>query len=101
MQGQARTWGEPTTCTIVYRHGKWYASITVNCTPVHSTQPDGVGIDLGCKDADTLSTGEQISKPQFIAEGEKAVKQVSKALRRNRAPNRKKGIKPSKWWVKV
>jgi putative transposase len=29
MRGQARTWGQPTTCTILCRNGKWYASITV------------------------------------------------------------------------
>lgn len=34
MRGKARTWGEPTTCTIFERHGKWYASITVKCEPV-------------------------------------------------------------------
>ena len=30
MRGKARTWGTPTTCTIVYRHGNWYASIFVD-----------------------------------------------------------------------
>ncbi len=34
MRGRAKVWGTPTTCTIVYRHGKWYASVTVNCTLV-------------------------------------------------------------------
>jgi putative transposase len=29
MRGKARSWGRPTTCTIVYRNKKWYASITV------------------------------------------------------------------------
>lgn len=99
MRGQARTWGEPTTCTIVYRQGKWYASITVKCVPVRSTQPGAIGIDLGCKEAITLSTGEQIPKPGFIAAGERLVKHLSKALRRKRSPNRKEGINPSKRWM--
>ncbi|MHC5721209.1 MAG: RNA-guided endonuclease InsQ/TnpB family protein, partial [Nostoc sp.] len=30
MRGLALYWGKPTTCTILYRNGKWYASITVN-----------------------------------------------------------------------
>lgn len=101
MRGQARTWGTPTTCTIVYKHGLWFASITVNCTPVRFTRDGSVGIDLGCKEAVTLSTGEQISKPEFIADGEKAVQHASKSLRRKRSPNRKKGIKPSNRWVKA
>ncbi len=40
MRGQARTWGTPTTCTILHRHGKWYASITVECLPVRATSAD-------------------------------------------------------------
>lgn len=34
MRGKARTWGTPTTCTIIWRHNKWYASITVKCEPL-------------------------------------------------------------------
>jgi putative transposase len=66
MRGQARTWGIPTTCTIIFRNGKWFASITVQCQPVRETGTASIGIDLGCKDAVTLSTGEKIAKPDFI-----------------------------------
>jgi len=100
MRGQARTWGTPTTCTIVYRNGKWYASITVNCEPMRSTGDGAVGIDLGCKEAVTLSTGEQISKPAFLKAGQLKVKTASKRLRRKRAPNRNKKIKASRRWKK-
>jgi putative transposase len=100
MRGQARTWGIPTTCTIIYRNEKWYASITVNCEPIRSTGDGAVGVDLGCKEAITLSTGEQISKPGFIKEGQRKVKAASKKLRRKRAPNRNKKIKASRRWNK-
>jgi putative transposase len=100
MRGQARTWGTPTTCTIIYRHGKWYASITVNCEPVRTTGEGAVGIDLGCKEAITLSTKEQIAKPEFIKEGQRKIKAASKKLRRKRAPNRNKKIKASRRWKK-
>lgn len=100
MRGQARTWGKPTTCTIFCRQGKWYASITVQCFPCRQTGSESVGIDLGCKEAITLSTGEQISKPEFIKERQKKVKAASKKLRRKRAPNRRKKIKASRRWKK-
>jgi len=100
MRGQAKTWGTPSTCTILCRNGKWYASITVKCEPVRSTGDGAVGIDLGCKEAITLSTGEQISKPEFIREGQRKVKAASKKLRRKRAPNRKQKIKASRRWKK-
>ena len=101
MRGKARTWGTPTTCTIFWRNGKWYASITVQCEPTRETGSGAVGIDLGCKDAVTLSTGEKIAKPDFIKEGQQKVKVASKRLRRKRAPNRNKKIKASRRWRKA
>jgi putative transposase len=101
MRGKVRTWGIPTTCTIVYRHGKWYASITVECEPSRKTSPGAIGIDLGCKDAVTFSDGEKIPKPQFIKTGERAVKLASRSLRRKRKTDRTKGIKASRRWKKM
>ena len=98
MRGQARTWGTPTTCTIFFHQGKWYASITVRCLPERDPGSSAVGIDLGCKDAVTLSTGEKIAKPTFLKEGQRQVKAASKRLRRKRAPNRNKKIKASRRW---
>ena len=98
MRGQARTWGVPTTCTIIFRNGVWFASITVQCNPVRATGVDSVGIDLGCKEAVTLSTGEKIAKPNFIKEGQRQVKAASKKLRRKRSPNFKKKVKASRRW---
>jgi putative transposase len=116
MRGQARTWGTPTTCTVFLEHGKWYASITVLGIPFRLTDTGSVGIDLGCKEAITLSTGEQFSKPEFLKESQKKVKLSSKKLRRKRSPawvvpmsgeparddsaNWKKKIKASRRWKK-
>ncbi|MBE9064463.1 RNA-guided endonuclease TnpB family protein [cf. Phormidesmis sp. LEGE 11477] len=98
MRGKARTWGTPTTCTIFYRHGKWYASITVKCEPVRETAGGSIGLDLGCKDAVTFSDGTRKAKPAFIASADKAVKRASKRLRRKRAPNRDKRVRGSRRW---
>jgi putative transposase len=100
VRGEARTWGKPTTCTIVYRNGHWYASITVQCNPQRQTGTGFVGIDLGCKEAITLSTGEKISKPEFLKSGQQKVKAASKKLRRKRSPNRNKKVKASRRWKK-
>ncbi len=101
MRGEARTWGNPTTCTIVYRHGEWYASITVQCLPIRETGTGSIGLDLGCKEAVTFSDGVQISKPDFILEGERAVKLASKGLRRKRRPDRKKKVRASRRFKKI
>ena len=98
MRGQARTWGIPTTCTIIFRNGKWFASISVQCQPTRSAGTESIGIDLGCKDAVTLSTGEKIAKPDFLKQGQRQVKAASKKLRRKRSPNRNKKVKASRRW---
>ena len=60
-----------------------------------------VGIDLRCKDAVTLSTGEKIAKPDFISENQRKVKCAEQSKRRKRAPNRNQGIKASHQWKRA
>jgi putative transposase len=101
MRGKARTWGKPTTCTIVYRNGKWYASITVECVPVRGTDTGAIGIDFGTYHAAALSDGTIIDNPRFQAKSAAKVKVASKQKRRKRAPNFKKKIQASKNWKKA
>ncbi|MFB2768211.1 RNA-guided endonuclease InsQ/TnpB family protein [Pelatocladus sp. BLCC-F211] len=108
MRGKAKYWGTPTTCTIVYRNGKWYASITVDVLyQVLKTEilPTGaIGIDLGCNSALSITDGEnhqQIEAPKFLRNAEQLIKKASKSKRRKQAPNRKKKIKASRRWKKA
>jgi transposase len=101
MRGQARTWGTPTTCTIVYRNGLWFASITVNCEVVRKTGGGAVGIDFGVLTAAALSDGTRIENPRFIAAMQAKVRKASKAKRRKRSPNFKQKVKASKRWRKA
>lgn len=101
MRGKARTWGTPTTCTIVYRHGKWYASITVKGEPVRETGAGEIGIDFGTLTAIAMSTGETVENPRHLAGTQAAIRKASKQKRRKRAPNRKKKIKASRRWKKA
>lgn len=107
LRGQARIWGTPTTCTIVHRHDKWYASITVEVSDELIQRPTGtgaVGIDIGCKAALAITDGENhqvIEAPQFLRKAEKQVKKVSKFKRRKQALNRKKKTKASRRWKKA
>ncbi len=101
MRGKARTWGLPSTCTIVYRNGQWFASITVNCEPARETGTGAVGIDFGVLTAAALSDGTKIENPRFLAKTQTKVRQASKAHRRKRSPNFKKKIKGSKRWRKA
>jgi putative transposase len=101
MRGKARTWGRPTTCTIVYRQGKWYASITVECDPVRETGEGAIGVDFGVDHAAALSDSTVIDNPRFLAQATEKIKKASRQKRRKRAPNFKKKIKASKRWKKA
>lgn len=101
MRGKARTWGRPTTCTIVYRNGLWYASITVECEPVRATGHGAVGVDFGCLTAAALSDGTLIENPRFLGKTQAKIRRTSRQKRRRRAPNYKRKIKASKRWLKT
>ncbi|MGL5805189.1 MAG: RNA-guided endonuclease InsQ/TnpB family protein, partial [Xenococcaceae cyanobacterium] len=115
MRGQAKSWGIPTTLTIVYKPSKrqWFASFTCDVAIERHSKFGSlsdlkyesiVAFDLGTATAITCFNGkefEEISNPRFTAVAEKKVKNESKQLRRKRAPNRKKGIKASNRWKKV
>jgi len=113
MRGKAKTWGTPTTLTIVYRPHKrqWYGSITVNIadvTPKFGAESQleyksMVAYDLGCTTALTLYNGnefEELENPRFTQKTEQKIKKQSQKLRRKRAPNRLKKIKASNRWRK-
>ncbi|MDD1449640.1 transposase, partial [Dolichospermum sp. ST_sed8] len=108
MRGQAKYWGKATTCTIIFRNGKWYASITVNVLE-QVLKPEilpvgAVGIDLGCKSALSITDGEnhqQIDAPNFYRIAEQKIKKASQEKRRKRAPNRNKKIKASRRFKKA
>ncbi|MHC5600082.1 MAG: RNA-guided endonuclease InsQ/TnpB family protein [Nostoc sp.] len=108
MRGQAKYWGKPTTCTIVFRNRKWYASITVNVLD-QVLKPEilpigAIGIDLGCNAALSITDGknhQQIDAPKFLRNAEHLIKKASKDKRRKRAPNRNKKIKASRRFKKA
>lgn len=105
MRGKAKRWGIPTTCTIVHRHGKWYASITINCELASGKLGTGaIGIDFGTETAAAISDGENghyIENPRWLQQMLPKIKKASKDKRRKRAPNHKKRIKASSRYKKT
>lgn len=105
MRGKARNWGKPTTCTMVYRNGKWYASITVEIEEiVRDTNIGAIGVDFGCNSALAITDGEVhsfVEPPKFLRKAEVKIKQLSKSKCRKVAPNKKKKQKASSRWRKA
>ena len=108
MRGKARNWGKPKTCTIMFKQGKWYASITVDCVPTPLSSPllggtegGAIGIDFGTYHAASFSDGTIIDNPRFIKQYQEKVNRLAKRGRRKRTPNYKKRIRPSRRWKKA
>ena len=87
MRGQAKSWGIPTTLTIVYkpRRNQWFASLTVDVPTVSAKFGSGldlsyesiVAFDLGTETALTLYDGKEFTElenPRFTRKAEAKIK---------------------------
>jgi putative transposase len=101
MRGKARQWGTPSTCTIVYCNGKWYASITVNCEAMRETGTGAVGLDFGFSTIVPMSDGTMVENPRFLASMKAKIAKASRGKRCKVKPDFKKKIKASKRWKKA
>lgn len=100
LRGKARDWGTPKTCTILFKQGKWYASITVDYLPTRwQTDTDAIGLDFGLNFAVADSNGNFIDNPRFLKTAQEKIKKVAKKARCKRNP--KKGVKASRRWKKA
>ena len=102
MRGQARDWGTPKTCTILFKQGKWYASIIVDCLPSRvQTDTGAIGLDFGVHHAVACSHGELIENPRFINQSQAKINRIAKKGRRKKSPNYKKKQRASRRWKKA
>ncbi|MBD2386201.1 RNA-guided endonuclease InsQ/TnpB family protein [Cylindrospermum sp. FACHB-282] len=100
MRGQARDWGQTKTCTIIFKQGKWYASITVDCIPFRpQTDTGAIGLDFGVYNAIADSNGDVIEHPRFVKIAQSKINQIAKTSRRKKPPSR--GVKASRRWRKA
>jgi putative transposase len=99
-RGKARSWGTPTTCTIVWKNNKWYASISVKCEVQRQTGTGAVGIDIGTLTAVAFDNGKKIDNPRFLANAQTDIRKASRELRRKRKPTKGK-TKASRRWKKA
>lgn len=100
MRCQARDWGKTKTCTIIFKQGKWYASITVDCIPTRpQIDPGAIGLDFGIHHAIADSNGNTIENPRFVRNAQIKINKIAKTSRRKRPPSKK--VKPSRQWKKA
>jgi len=83
IRGDARTVGEPKTCDIVYRLGKWYASIVLACQPVRPCGTEPVAFDWGIETFATIVADDcrhrPVENPRCLGRSEDALKAAYRA----------------------
>ena len=83
IRGDARTVGEPKTCDILYRHGRWYASIVLECQPERSRGVDTIAFDWGVETFATIASVDsepvEIPNPRFLGQSEAKLKTAYRA----------------------
>jgi putative transposase len=96
IRGKARTIGEPKTCEIQHKDGRWSASITVECSPQRTAGPLVAGMDWGVETFATLAlsdgTLQHIENPRHTRKALVNLRQAQQSLSRKRrgSKNREK-----------
>lgn len=98
LRGSARTPGEPKTCEIVHKSGKWYLSVTIECGPKRSCGTKAIGFDWGLKQFlvmhDSAGKTEHVDNPRHLKSLLPKLKQLQQSVSRkkNKASKSRKKV---------
>ncbi|MFO8004072.1 RNA-guided endonuclease InsQ/TnpB family protein [Thioalkalivibrio sp.] len=85
IRGKPRTPGTPKTCEILYRNGRWYASVTLDCQPERARGDQLGGLDWGLETFATVATPagtETIANPRHLAGTLDEIRRVQRDISR-------------------
>ena len=88
IRGKARTPGTPKTMEIMYKRGKWYASVTVLCTPERTAGERPRGFDWGLERFATFEDGTGVENPRFLRKAEEKIKEFQREVSRKKRGGR-------------
>jgi putative transposase len=93
-RGQARTLGKPKTSQVMYKGGKWFLSLTVECEPEREmTSAEAMGMDWGVSHLMTITHEDgsyiQIKNPRYYQHAKEQLLMLAQAVsRKKRGSNR-------------
>ena len=80
IRGKARTPGTPKTLEIMHKRGKWYASVTVACTPERQAGEKPRGFDWGLEQFVSFEDGTAVENPRFLRKAEEKLKDLQREV---------------------
>ncbi|MFA5525621.1 MAG: transposase [Acholeplasmataceae bacterium] len=93
MREALRFEGKLLSATVSNAAGKWFISFSVEGDFRRGVAPAQViGVDLGCKDAAVLSTGEKLSGPKPLRKKLKRLQRLSKVVSRRRIGSKRREL---------
>ena len=102
IRGKARLKGEPVTCEISHKAGRWYASVSLEVRPNRECGAGAAGLDWGVETFATLvhpdGRIQEIQNPRWVKQAEDALAEAQRVMARRQGPV---GRKPSKGWLKA
>lgn len=88
--------GKELRATVTHRAGRWYVTVLAEIKPAPpKTAGEVLGVDLGIKTLATLSDGTTFANHRFLAQAERRMRLLSKAVSRKRkgSSNRRKAVR--------
>lgn len=88
IRGKPRTPGVPKTCEVLYKNGRWYASVTLDCEPERECGTRMGGLDWGVETLATVATpdgAETIPNPRPLQRSQAKLRRAQKAVSRKEA----------------
>ncbi len=92
IRGKARNIGQPKTMEIQHKAGRWYASVTIECSPLRDHGEQKIGLDWGVEAFATLAFHdghfEAIENPRLLQRDAIKLKAAQRALARKKRGSR-------------
>ena len=88
IRGQPRTPGTPKTCEVLYKNGRWYASVTLDCEPERECGTRMGGLDWGVASLATIASPEGIEtipNPRPLQKTLRQLRRAQKSVSRKEA----------------
>lgn len=100
IRGKSRTLGNPKTCEILHKSGKWYVSVTIQCHPKRDSGTKAIGLDWGVEKflttQDSNGKTNRIENPRHTQSFLKKLKVLQQSVARKtnkQSHHRKKEIR--------
>lgn len=85
LRGKPRTPGVPKTCEILFKNGRWYASVTLECTPKRQAGTKMAGLDWGLETFAVIESpdgSESLANPRLLKGSLQSLRKIQRAVSR-------------------